>query len=110
MSGTTIGRPAGARKQPGPSAYPSPLGAPPGRRQEAARDARFPFSPSASPPAALAPAPAAAPGLVTYAITGRDAAPDYPPTVRDIWSPQFPRADLVAVAAGQFAPLAALGR
>jgi hypothetical protein len=31
--------------------------------------------------------------------------PDHPPTVRDIWAPQFPSADLVALAAGQFASL-----
>lgn len=49
-----------------------------------------------------------APGLVTYATTGRSdlsGIPDHPPTVRDVWAPQFPRADLVTVAAGQFAPL-----
>jgi hypothetical protein len=47
-------------------------------------------------------------GLVTYATTGRDldlAVPDHPPAVRDIWGPEFPKADLVALAARQFAPL-----
>ena len=46
-------------------------------------------------------------GLVTYATTGRDleAVPDHPPTIRDVWAPEFPKADLVAVAARQFAPL-----
>lgn len=47
-------------------------------------------------------------GLVTYAISGRpdlEAVPDHPPTVRDVWAPDFPKADLVALAAGQFAPL-----
>jgi hypothetical protein len=46
-------------------------------------------------------------GLVTYAISGRglEAVPDAPPSVRDVWAPEFPRADLVALAAGQFAPL-----
>jgi hypothetical protein len=48
------------------------------------------------------------PGLVTYATTGRDldlAVPDHPPSIRDVWAPQFPKADLVAFAARQFAPL-----
>ena len=46
-------------------------------------------------------------GLVTYAITGRDleAVPDAPPSVRDVWRPEFPAADLVGLAARQFVPL-----
>jgi hypothetical protein len=47
-------------------------------------------------------------GLVRYSITGREgleAVPDAPPSVRDVWRPEFPPADLVALAAGQFAPL-----
>lgn len=67
--------------------------------------------PSFFPLSSLAPsAPPAppGPGLVTYAITGRGdavAVPDAPPSVRDVWAPEFPKADLVAFAAGQFAPL-----
>ncbi len=48
------------------------------------------------------------PGLVTYATTGREdleAVPDHQPTIRDVWGPKFPKADLVALAARQFAPL-----
>jgi hypothetical protein len=48
-------------------------------------------------------------GLVTYATTGRaldlDAVPEHPPTIRDTWDPKFPKADLVELAARQFAPL-----
>jgi hypothetical protein len=60
---------------------------------------------SAQPPASAPP-----PGLVTYAITGRDldlAVPDAPPTIRDVWAPEFPKSDLVAFAASQFTPLPA---
>lgn len=42
-------------------------------------------------------------GLVISATTGR--VPDYPPTLRDIWQPRFPRADLVDFAASQYQPL-----
>lgn len=51
--------------------------------------------------------PASGPGLVTYPTTGREAGtvPDYAPSVRDIWAPKFPKADLVDLAAGQFTPL-----
>jgi len=31
--------------------------------------------------------------------------PDHPPSIRDVWDPKFPKADLVALAARQFAPL-----
>jgi hypothetical protein len=57
------------------------------------------------PQAAAPQAPGA--GLVTYPTTGREASavPDYAPSVRDVWAPKFPRADLVDVAAGQFTPL-----
>ena len=55
-----------------------------------------------------APVRAPAPGLVTYAITGRaPAVPDAPPSIRDVWAPRFPSADLVGLAAGQFRPLPA---
>jgi hypothetical protein len=51
-------------------------------------------------------APPRSAGLVTSAITGRGpAVPDAPPSVRDVWGPRFPAADLVALAAGQFVPL-----
>ena len=49
------------------------------------------------------------PGFITSATTVRaldlEAVPDHPPTVRDVWGPQFPKADLVKFAASQFAPL-----
>jgi hypothetical protein len=76
-------------------------------RTTVARGAGFSFEGARAEPAgALA---AAGQGLVTYAITGREVetVPDYVPLVRDVWAPKFPRADLVAVAAGQFVPLPA---
>jgi hypothetical protein len=106
VTGTSISTPRPPRKQPGPAGpVPSPVAPPAAGGRKVARGARFSFSPPAVSLAPPALPPAAPPGLVTCAITGRDLAPDYAPTVRDVWSPQFPRADLVAIAAGQFAPL-----
>jgi hypothetical protein len=64
--------------------------------------------------ASAAPPGGRAPGLVTYAITGRRSSPstsepvevpDYPSAIRDIWGPKFPAAELVEAAAGWFTPL-----
>lgn len=103
MTAPIIGTGLQRCKQPGPSADVFPPGAPAG--PEAVAGAVAPPSLTSAP---HAPDPRGGrPGLVTYAITGRDLdlAPDYAPTVRDVWGPQFPRADLVALAAGQFVPL-----
>jgi hypothetical protein len=59
--------------------------------------------------AAAAAPPAGRPGVLICATTGRDLepVPDYAPSIRDIWAPKFPRADLVPLAASQFRPLPA---
>ena len=65
------------------------------------------FSSPASPASHVSPAPAPpiAPGLVTYAITGRETVPDAPPTIRDVWSPEFPDATRIGSVLSQFASL-----
>lgn len=125
MTDTSIGtsRPAHKRTTPGMSEHLptsdgttgdfSSLGAAPAAGgREAARDAASPplFLPAvlngAARPASP-PAPGPPPGLVICAISGREdvAVPDAPPGIREVWAPEFPRSDLVALAAGQFRPL-----
>lgn len=102
MTATRLGIRAHPRKDVAREAHSSPLGAGGGRRPRAGASVPLPPTTPASP----ASAPATAPGLVICAITGRETVvPDTPPGIREIWKPDFPRADLVILAAGQFAPL-----